>query len=327
MNFYIATSPAVWYATIQVRPVNGFFGTRSLRRIKDMFEIITKKMLGPKVFLMEIEAPLVARKAMPGQFLIVRADKDGERIPLTVCDFDREKGIITIVYQTVGAETERMSRMNAGECFADVVGPLGNPSDLCDLSIEELKAKKILFIAGGVGTAPVYNQLKWLHDNGIEVDCIQGARTKELLIFEDEMKAVTKNLYFATDDGSYGIHGNVCVALQKLWDEGVRYDHCVVIRPVIMMKFACQLTKQLGIPTVVSMNTIMVDGTGMCGACRLLVGGEVKFACVDGPEFDGHAVDFDQALQRSRLYKTQEGELMLRLTEGDTHSGGCGMCS
>ena len=292
-----------------------------------MFEIVTKKMLGPKVFLMEIVAPLVASKAMPGQFLIVRADKDGERIPLTVCDFDREKGIITIVYQTVGAETERMSRMNEGECFADVVGPLGNPSDLCDLSIEELKAKKILFIAGGVGTAPVYNQLKWLHDNGIEVDCIQGARTKELLIFEDEMKAVTKNLYFATDDGSYGIHGNVCVALQKLWDEGVRYDHCVVIGPVIMMKFACQLTKKLGIHTIVSMNTIMVDGTGMCGACRLLVGGDVKFACVDGPEFDGHEVDFDQALQRSRLYKTQEGELMLRLTEGDTHSGGCGMCS
>ena len=279
-----------------------------------MFEIITKKMLGPKVFLMEIKAPMVAKKAMPGQFLIVRADKDGERIPLTVCDFDRESGIITIVYQTVGAETERMSRMNEGECFADVVGPLGNPSDLVDLPIEELKAKKILFIAGGVGTAPVYNQLKWLHDNGVEVDCIQGARTKELLIFEDEMKAVTKNLYFATDDGSYGIHGNVCVAR-------------VVIGPVIMMKFACQLTKQLGIPTVVSMNTIMVDGTGMCGACRLLVGGEVKFACVDGPEFDGHAVDFDQALQRSRLYKTQEGELMLRLTEGDTHSGGCGMCS
>ncbi len=292
-----------------------------------MFEIKSKEMLGTKVWRMDIYAPLVAKRAMPGQFLIVRADKDGERIPLTICDFDRDTGIITIVYQTVGAETERMSRMNAGESFADVVGPLGNPSDLCDLSIEELKAKKILFIAGGVGTAPVYNQLKWLHDNGIEVDCIQGARTKDLLIFEDEMKAVTKNLYFATDDGSYGIHGNVCVALQKLWDEGVRYDHCVVIGPVIMMKFTCQLTKQLGIHTIVSMNTIMVDGTGMCGACRLLVGGQVKFACVDGPEFDGHEVDFDQALQRSRLYKTQEGELMLRLTEGDTHSGGCGMCS
>lgn len=292
-----------------------------------MFEIVNKKYLGPNAYMMEVVAPLVARKAMPGQFMIVRADKDGERIPLTVCDFNRETGIVTIVYQTVGAETERMNRKDVGDCFADIVGPLGNPSDLCDLSIEELKAKKILFIAGGVGTAPVYNQLKWLHDNGIDVDCIQGAKTKDLLIFKDEMKAVTKNLYFATDDGSFGVHGNVCDALQKLWDEGVRYDHCVVIGPVIMMKFACLLTKKLGIHTIISMNTIMVDGTGMCGACRLLVDGQVKFACVDGPEFDGHAVDFDQALQRSRLYATQEGELMLRLTEGDTHHGGCGKCS
>lgn len=292
-----------------------------------MFEIVSKTKLADKVWRMDVVAPLVAGKAMPGQFLIIRVDKDGERIPLTVCDFDREKGIVTIVFQTVGAETERMSRVEVGECFADVVGPLGRPSDLCDLPIEELKKKKILFIAGGVGTAPVYNQLQWLHENGVDVDCIQGARTKDLLILEDEMRAVTKNLYFATDDGSYGIHGNVCVALQQLWDEGKHYDHCVVIGPVIMMKFACQLTKKLGIHTVISMNTIMVDGTGMCGACRLLVDGEVKFACVDGPEFDGHLVDFDQALQRSRLYKTQEGELMLRLTEGDTHSGGCGMCS
>ena len=295
--------------------------------IRYMFEIVSKTKLADKVWRMVVVAPLVAGKAMPGQFLIVRVDKDGERIPLTVCDFDREKGTVTIVFQTVGAETERMSRVEAGECFADVVGPLGNPSDLCDLPIEELKKKKILFIAGGVGTAPVYNQLQWLHENGVNVDCIQGARTKDLLILEDEMKAVTENLYFATDDGSYGIHGNVCVALQQLWDEGKHYDHCVVIGPVIMMKFACQLTKKLGIKTVVSMNTIMVDGTGMCGACRLLVGGKVKFACVDGPEFDGHEVDFDQALQRSRLYRTQEGELMLRLTEGDTHSGGCGVCS
>lgn len=292
-----------------------------------MFEIVNKKYLGPNAYMMEVVAPLVARKAMPGQFMIVRTDKDGERIPLTVCDFNRETGIVTIVYQTVGAETERMNRKEVGDCFADIVGPLGNPSDLCDLSIEELKAKKILFIAGGVGTAPVYNQLKWLHDNGIDVDCIQGAKTKDLLIFKDEMKAVTKNLYFATDDGTFGVHGNVCDALQKLWDEGVRYDHCVVIGPVIMMKFACLLTKKLGIHTIISMNTIMVDGTGMCGACRLLVDGQVKFACVDGPEFDGHAVDFDQALQRSRLYATQEGELMLRLTEGDTHHGGCGKCS
>ena len=292
-----------------------------------MFEIVAKKQLGTNVWYMEVVAPLVAGKAMPGQFLIVRVDNEGERIPLTVCDYDREKGIVTIVFATVGAETERMSRLNVGDCFADVVGPLGRPSDLTETPIEELKKKKILFIAGGVGTAPVYNQLKWLHDNGVEVDCIQGARTKDLLILEDEMKAVTKNLYFATDDGSYGIHGNVCVALQQLWDEGIRYDHCVVIGPVIMMKFACQLTKKLGIHTIISMNTIMVDGTGMCGACRLLVGGQVKFACVDGPEFDGWEVDFDQAMQRSRLYKTEEGRLMLRLKEGDTHHGGCGVCS
>ena len=292
-----------------------------------MFEIVSKSQLAGKVWRMDITAPLVAGKAMPGQFLIVRVDREGERIPLTVCDYDREKGTITIVFQEVGAETARMARLDAGDCFADVVGPLGRPSDLCDLPSEELKQKKILFIAGGVGTAPVYNQLKWLHGNGIHVDCIQGARTKDLLILEDEMRAVTSNLYFATDDGSYGIHGNVCDALQKLWDEGNHYDHCVVIGPMIMMKFACLLTKKLGIKTVVSMNTIMVDGTGMCGACRLMVGGKVKFACVDGPEFDGHEVDFDQAMQRSRLYKTQEGELMLRLTEGGSHSGNCGVCS
>lgn len=292
-----------------------------------MFEIVTKKQLGAKISYMVISAPLVAARAMPGQFLIVRADIDGERIPLTICDFDSDKGLVTIVFQAVGAETERMSRLEEGDCFADVVGPLGNPSDLCDTPISELKKKNILFIAGGVGTAPVYNQLKWLYDNGVKVDCIQGARTRDLLILEDEMKTVTRNLYFATDDGSYGIHGNVCVALQQLWDEGKRYDHCVVIGPIIMMKFACQLTKKLGIPTVISMNTIMVDGTGMCGACRLLVGGEVKFACVDGPEFDGWEVDFDQALQRSRLYKTEEGRLMLKLQEGDLHSGNCGICS
>jgi len=291
-----------------------------------MFEIVRKQLLGPKVYLMDVVAPRVASRAMPGQFLIVRADQDGERIPLTVCDFDREKGIVTIVFQTVGAETERMSHLETGDCFADVVGPLGNYSDLCDEPLEELRKKHILYIAGGVGTAPVYNQLKWLWENGVHVDCIQGARTKDLLILEDEMAAVTDHLYFATDDGSYGIHGNVCVALQQLWDEGKRYDHCVVIGPMIMMKFACQLTQKLGIPTIVSMNTIMVDGTGMCGACRLMVGGEVKFACVDGPEFDGWKVDFDQAMVRSRLYQTEEGRLLLKLQEGATHEGGCGQC-
>ena len=291
-----------------------------------MFEIIRKKELGPKVWLMDIRAPRVAAKALPGQFLIVRADKDGERIPLTVCDNDVKNGIVTIVFQTVGAETYRMADLNVGDCFADCVGPLGNPSDLVSKPIDELKNMKILFIAGGVGTAPVYHQLKWLHEHGVDADCIQGARSKDILILEDEMKAVCGNLYFATDDGSYGIHGNVCVALQQLWDEGKRYDHCVVIGPMIMMKFACQLTKKLGIPTVASMNTIMVDGTGMCGACRLIVGDEVKFACVDGPEFDGWKIDFDQAMQRSRLYKTEEGRLLLEYQEGATHEGGCGYC-
>ena len=291
-----------------------------------MFEITRKELLGPKVYLMDIVAPRVAERALPGQFLIVRADAEGERIPLTVCDDNKEKGTITIVFQTVGAETMRMAELEVGDSFADVVGPLGNPSDLVNVPLDELKKKKILFIAGGVGTAPVYHQLKWLHEHGVDADCIQGARSKEILILEKEMEAVTGNLYFATDDGSYGIHGNVCVALQQLYDEGKRYDHCVVIGPMIMMKFACQLTKKLGIPTVVSMNTIMVDGTGMCGACRLLVGGKVKFACVDGPEFDGWEVDFDQAMQRSRLYKTEEGRLLLKEQEKETHEGGCGYC-
>ena len=294
--------------------------------VENMFEITRKELLGPKVYRMDITAPRVAERAMPGQFLIVRADADGERIPLTICDDDKEKGQITIVFQTVGAETTRMAELEVGERFADVVGPLGNPSDLVDIPLEELRQKKLLFIAGGVGTAPVYHQLKWLHENGVDADCIQGARSKDILILEDEMNAVTGNLYFATDDGSYGIHGNVCVALQQLYDEGKRYDHCVVIGPMIMMKFACALTKKLGIPTAASMNTIMVDGTGMCGACRLMVGGKVKFACVDGPEFDGWEIDFDQAMQRSRLYKTEEGRLMLKLQEGDTHEGGCGHC-
>ncbi len=291
-----------------------------------MFEIKKKELLGPNVYRMDVYAPRIAKRALPGQFLIVRQDADGERIPLTVCDDNKDEGTITIVFQTVGAETHRMAAMEVGEAFADVVGPLGNPSDLVELPLEELRSKKILFIAGGVGVAPVYHQLKWLHEHGVDVDCIQGARTKDILIMEEEMKEVTGNLYFATDDGTYGIHGNVCVALQQLYDEGKRYDHCVVIGPMIMMKFAAQLTKKLNIPTVVSMNTIMVDGTGMCGACRLLVDGKVKFACVDGPEFDGWKVDFDQAMQRSRQYKTEEGRLLLKQQEGDTHEGGCGHC-
>ena len=290
-----------------------------------MFKIVRKENLAPKIYLFEVEAPMIAKSALPGQFLIVRVDSEGERVPLTICDYDKEKGTITLVLQSVGAETERMMKLEVGESFADIVGPLGNPSDLVDVPVEELKKKKILFIAGGVGTAPVYAQLKWLHEQGVTADCIQGARSKDILILIDEMRKVS-NLYIATDDGTMGIHGNVTVALQQLWDEGKRYDHSVVIGPMIMMKFACLLTKKLGIPTVVSMNTIMVDGTGMCGACRLLVDGKVKFACVDGPEFDGHLVDFDQAMQRSRLYKNEETRLLLKEQEGDTHHGGCGNC-
>ena len=291
-----------------------------------MFEILRKKLIGPKEYLMEVRAPRVAERALPGQFLIVRVDSEGERIPLTICDDDKENGTITIVFQTVGAETYRMAQLEEGDHFADVVGPLGNPSDLVHIPLDQLRKMKILFIAGGVGTAPVYHQLKWLHEHGVSADCIQGARSKDLLILLDEMKEVCGNLYCATDDGSYGVHGTGSTALQQLYDEGKRYDHCVIIGPMIMMKFTSMLTKKLGIPTVVSMNTVMVDGTGMCGACRLLVGGKVRFACVDGPEFDGFAVDYDQAMQRSKLYKTEEGRLLLQEQEGETHEGGCGVC-
>ena len=231
-----------------------------------------------------------------------------------------------IVFQVIGGETYRMSSLEVGDSFADMVGPLGKPSDLTELPIEELKKMKICFIAGGVGTAPVYCQLKWLKNLGVEVDCIQGARTKDIIILEKEMSEVS-NLHICTDDGSYGIHGNVCVALQKLWDEGKRFDRVVAIGPMIMMKFVCQLTKELGVETIISMNPIMVDGTGMCGACRLMVDGKVKFACVDGPEFDGHKVDFAQAMQRMKLYSTEEGRLYLKAKEGDTHHGGCGNCA
>jgi ferredoxin--NADP+ reductase len=290
-----------------------------------MFRILKKEVLAPNIYLMDVEAPRVAKNALPGQFLIVRVDDEGERIPLTICDYDSDRGIVQIVFQAIGADTHRMAKLQEGDCFQDVVGPLGRPSDLTEMPLEELKKMKICFIAGGVGTAPVYCQLKWLKKNGVDVDCIQGARTKDIIILEDEMKAVS-NLHICTDDGSYGIKGNVCVALQQLIDEGREFDRVVAIGPMIMMKFVCQLTAKLGIETIVSMNPIMVDGTGMCGACRLMVGDEVKFACVDGPEFDGHKVDFDQAMQRMRLYKSEEGRLLLKQQEGETHGGGCGNC-
>ncbi len=291
-----------------------------------MYQIVKREKLADKIYLMDVKAPRVAQYCEPGQFVIVKIDEVGERIPLTICDYNREEGTITIVFQTVGASTERMAYLKEGDFFMDFVGPLGCPSDLVHTDIEELKKKKIVFIAGGVGTAPVYPQVKWLHEHGIGCDVIMGSKTKDLLILVEEMRKVAANLYVTTDDGSYGFHGMGTNQLQELYDKGVRYDHCVAIGPMIMMKFVCKLTKELGLKTIVSMNPIMVDGTGMCGACRLMVGGEVKFACVDGPEFDGHLVDFDQAMQRQQQYKTEEGRAMLALTEGDTHHGGCGNC-
>ena len=292
-----------------------------------MYPILKAEQLADKIHLMVVKAPRVAKNCLPGEFVIVKMDEKGERIPLTICDYNREEGTITIVFQIVGASTERMAELKAGDAFHDFVGPLGNPSELCHEDIEELKKKKILFVAGGVGTAPVYPQVKWLHEHGVQADVIVGAKTKDLLILEKEMDAVG-TLYVTTDDGSYERKGMVTEVVKDLVvNQGNKYDVCIAIGPMIMMKFVCLLTKELGIPTVVSLNPIRVDGTGMCGACRVTVGGKVKFACVDGPEFDGHAIDFDEAMKRQQMYKTEEGRAILKLREGDTHHGGCGHCN
>ena len=293
-----------------------------------MYPILKAEKLADKIYLMVVKAPRVAKNCQPGEFIIVKIDEVGERIPLTICDYNREEGTITIVFQIVGASTERMSALKAGDAFHDFVGPLGNPSEFVHEDIESLKNKKMLFVAGGVGTAPVYPQVKWLHEHGVDVDVIVGAKNKDLLILEEEMKAVAGNLYITTDDGSYVRKGMVTDVIKDLVNEqGKKYDVCVAIGPMIMMKFVCLLTKELGIPTIVSLNPIMVDGTGMCGACRVTVGGKVKFACVDGPEFDGHAIDFNEAMKRQQMYKTEEGRAILKLREGDTHHGGCGNCN
>ena len=292
-----------------------------------MYLIKKKRVLCTSIFLMDVEAPRVAQYWQPGQFIIVRIDENGERIPLTICDYDRESGAITIVVQTIGASTKRMMDLQEGDSFHDFVGPLGKPSELITDDIDSIKDKKILFVAGGLGTAPVYPQVKWLHEHGIDADVIVGAKTRELVILEDEMSKVAGNLYITTDDGSYGRSGMVTKVIEDLVEnEGKKYDLCVSIGPMIMMKFCCLTTAKYDIPTIVSMNPIMVDGTGMCGACRLTVGDEVKFACIDGPEFDGHQVNFDEAMGRMRLYKTAEGEALLALQEGKTHHGGCGNC-
>jgi ferredoxin--NADP+ reductase len=292
-----------------------------------MYKIIKAEQLADKIYLMDVEAPRVARACEPGEFVIVKTDEAGERIPLTICDYDRDKGIVTIVFQIVGASTQKMSALKAGDSFRDFVGPLGRPSEFVHEDLEVLKNKKMLFVAGGVGTAPVYPQVKWLRNHGIDADVIVGAKTRDMLILEDRMREAAGNLYITTDDGSYVRKGMVTDVVRDLVEkQGKHYDVCVAIGPMIMMKFVCLLTKELDIPTIVSMNPIMVDGTGMCGACRLTVGDQVKFACVDGPEFDGHLVNFDEAMKRQQMYRTEEGRAMLKLKEGDTHHGGCGHC-
>lgn len=292
-----------------------------------MYPIVRKEILANNIVLMDIKAPRVSKECLPGQFIIAKMDEYGERIPLTICDYDREKETVTIVVQTIGAGTERMMALEEGDSLEDFVGPLGCPSELCmEENLEETKKKNIIFIAGGLGTAPVYPQVKWLHEHGVDVDVIMGFRSKDIIFYEEEMKAVAANVYVTTDDGSYAFHGNGSQQLEALVNDGKHYDVCVAIGPMIMMKFTALLTKKLEIPTIVSMNPIMVDGTGMCGACRLMVGGEVKFACVDGPEFDGHLVDFDQAMKRQQQYKTEEGRAKLAYEEGATHHGGCGHC-
>ena len=291
-----------------------------------MYEIKRYERLTDNIFLLDVYAPRVAKKCLAGQFVIIRVDDKGERIPITVCDFDRDKSLVTVVVQEIGATTYKTGKLRVGDCLADFVGPLGNPSELTQMPIGELKNKKVVFVAGGVGAAPVYPQVKYLHENGVKADVIVGAKNKDLLILQNELRNVAENVFVTTDDGSCGDKGLVTDKLQKLVASGKNYDLCVAIGPVIMMKFVSALTKQLGIKTVVSMNPIMVDGTGMCGACRVIVGDKVRFACVDGPEFDGHAVDYDDAMTRQRLYKTEEGRAFLKAKEGDTHHGGCGHC-
>ena len=291
-----------------------------------MYKITSKRLLTENIYLMDIEAPRVARSAQPGQFIIIKNNDKGERIPLTIEDYDREKGTVTIVFQTVGYATKELAKYEVGDYVEDFVGPLGQPSEFIHEELSELKKSKIIFVAGGVGAAPVYPQVKWFYEHGIDVDVIIGARTKDLIILEDEMRKVAKNLYISTDDGSYGFNGRVTDCLTDLVENNEKeYNHAVVIGPMIMMKFMSALTKELGIKTTVSLNPIMVDGTGMCGACRVTVGNEVKFACVDGPEFDGHLVDFDESMRRQTLYKTEEGRALLRMEEGIIHKhGGCG---
>lgn len=272
-----------------------------------MYTILSKEMLTPTICRMKVNAPRIASSALPGQFLIVRNDEKGERIPLTISDYDAEEGSVTIVTQKIGVSTAEIVSREVGESFADVVGPLGKPSEFCSLPGDELSRLNVVFIAGGVGTAPVYPQAKWLKEHGAHVDVIIGARNESLLIYTKEMASACDELHICTDDGSVGFKGVGTAMLEKLvTEEGRHFDRGVAIGPMIMMKFSTLACIKLGIPVTVSLNTLMVDGTGMCGACRVNVGGEMKFACVDGPEFDGSLVDFDEAMRRQGQYKAEE---------------------
>ena len=271
-----------------------------------MFKILEKRLLAENIYLMKVEAPRVAHAALPGQFVIVRADKVGERVPLTIADYDTDEGSVTIVIQTLGVSTRKICALNAGDSLADFAGPLGRPSEFIHLSKEELQQRRYIFIGGGVGTAPVYPQVKWLKQHGVKVDVIIGAKTKDMLIYTDEMAAVAEHLHIATDDGSEGFKGLVTALLEQLIAEGNSYDECVAIGPMIMMKFVALTTRKYNLKTTVSLNALMVDGTGMCGACRVTVAGKTRFTCVEGPEFDAHEVDFDEAMRRQGMYRTQE---------------------
>lgn len=282
-----------------------------------MYKITHRRELSPNIVEMKVHAPRVASSAKPGQFIIVRTDDHGERIPLTICDYNPKDGTVTIVTQTIGISSAKINALKVGDSFADFAGPLGCPSDLLEIPEEELSDKKILFVAGGVGTAPVYPQVKWLHEHGITADVIIGAKTKDLFTYVDEMKTVG-NVYLCTDDGSEGFHGMVTGLMKDLVEnQGKQYDHCVIIGPMIMMKFAAMATKEYGIPTMVSLNALMVDGTGMCGACRVTVDGQTRFTCVEGPEFDGHKVDFDEAMRRQNMYRNN------KKTNPETHKCNC----
>jgi ferredoxin--NADP+ reductase len=271
-----------------------------------MFTILEKRLLAENIYLMKVEAPRVAHAALPGQFVIVRADALGERIPLTIADYDTEEGSVTIVIQTLGVSTRKICQLEAGEALADFAGPLGRPSEFVHESLEVLRSRRYIFIGGGVGTAPVYPQVKWLSERGVEVDVIIGAKNRDMLIYTEEMARVAMHLYITTDDGSAGSKGLVTAQLEELIAAGNSYDECVAIGPMIMMKFVALTTKKYNLKTTVSLNALMVDGTGMCGACRVTVAGKTRFTCVEGPEFDAHEVDFDEAMRRQGMYRTVE---------------------